>query len=525
MLSSILTLFSFSSKGLVGLFGGFCIGAQVSVSIVLSGLSVSKIHGSLLATRTTEIVLLPTKCVPSNGTASFPYVAAMGYATVVFASLFCILRAKGFITQPPSPPPDPSSSCSTNKDPRRNGWLWLLLLLFSLLAMLLVWTYAYFYLTSPEPPTPLLAFILGRVLSVAEACFHKGRIAIVAVVSNSTAYIATIRTYLALYSRQYSVLLLFAAASHSCFFFIYWGSSTLRSRIALCIYGCFNYHGAVFLGSICLLLFVSRLNWILWGIYTSGLYVESVFFHLLNNRGAFSCFSPTVNAWSSLTMEKRTMIVGPTILHFFFVILWTTYLALSECSPIRALKKLANTVYRRPGFATSFMWDCIEVTLVLASSTLPLVLMATAAEYSNNPNYSRLMGEYPFLSRDWWNSMQAAYRIYARRYRSWIDFDIIFWGDVGRSLLGTPGSCLEAWYALGNIPKMLRPSYIMVTISSQFGSADGDDSFPSSFTSRHDGEWTARISSQASTRSKHQDNGKLTSKNDGGTRAKLPVRP
>ncbi|KAJ7911992.1 hypothetical protein B0H13DRAFT_2478898 [Mycena leptocephala] len=93
--TSALSLFSFSSKGLVGLFGGFFIGAQVTLNmIVLSGLSVPKT--SLYATRTTEIVLMPTKCVPSNGTIHLPYVAAMGYAIVIFASLFSILRAKGF---------------------------------------------------------------------------------------------------------------------------------------------------------------------------------------------------------------------------------------------------------------------------------------------------------------------------------------------------------------------------------------------------------------------------------------------
>ncbi|KAJ7928156.1 hypothetical protein B0H13DRAFT_1969655 [Mycena leptocephala] len=93
--TSALSLFSFSSKGLVGLFGGFFIGAQVTLNMISLCDSNHRNHP------------MPTKCVPSNGTINFPYVAAMGYAIVIFASLFSILRAKGFQALPDGGPPSP----------------------------------------------------------------------------------------------------------------------------------------------------------------------------------------------------------------------------------------------------------------------------------------------------------------------------------------------------------------------------------------------------------------------------------
>lgn len=259
--SSVLSLFSFSSKGLAGLFGGFCIGAQLTVSIVLSGLSVPKITDSLnLATRTTEIVLLPTKCALSNGTISFPYVAAMGYATIIFASFFYILRAKGFgcslstfppiqnpphghppnpdeptplslitpprtfslsqshnvvNTQPSSPPPEPSSLCTTGKAPRRNRWIWLLLLLLSIVVMLLVGTYVYFYFTCPDSPATLDAFTSFWVQAVlaTEIFLRKGYIAAAGCISTVNSYISTIGTFVSSYGWQHSKLLLISLTS------------------------------------------------------------------------------------------------------------------------------------------------------------------------------------------------------------------------------------------------------------------------------------------------------------------------
>ncbi|KAJ7446759.1 hypothetical protein FB451DRAFT_786989 [Mycena latifolia] len=93
------SLVSFSSKGLVGLVGGFCIGAQVTASLVLASLYFPQQTVSLTATRTTKIVLAPTASVLSNSSITFPGVAAAGYILFIFLSVFAIFRAKGFNPQ------------------------------------------------------------------------------------------------------------------------------------------------------------------------------------------------------------------------------------------------------------------------------------------------------------------------------------------------------------------------------------------------------------------------------------------
>ncbi|KAJ7773099.1 hypothetical protein B0H16DRAFT_1714010 [Mycena metata] len=205
MLSSVVSLSS-SSKGFVGLF---YIGAQFTLSTVLAG-----VKNTLSATRTTEIILLPTKCDLSNGTLSNPYVAAMGYATVISATLFFILRAKGFNpppptppgpeypvpssskispdsvpsqnnrngmgSEPPSPPPDPGSA-SADDTPRRNPW-WLLLLL-----ALAVGSYIYFTWSSDVDN------LSGEIVSYLEQCvlgIWNGWIRVVSAISSAIIHIA-----------------------------------------------------------------------------------------------------------------------------------------------------------------------------------------------------------------------------------------------------------------------------------------------------------------------------------------------
>ncbi|KAJ7173138.1 hypothetical protein C8R43DRAFT_944161 [Mycena crocata] len=151
MPSSILNLVSFS-KGLVGLFGGVCIGTQVVFSIVASGLSNPKTSVTVfIATRTTAILPSPTKCVPLSGFYPFPfaYVAALGFAPFVFAALFCIIHAKApsspISSQPdPSPPSDMGASCSAERDPQPSRWWWIIGLILVLLGVALVGFYIYF---------------------------------------------------------------------------------------------------------------------------------------------------------------------------------------------------------------------------------------------------------------------------------------------------------------------------------------------------------------------------------------------
>ncbi|KAJ6572078.1 hypothetical protein B0H19DRAFT_1372972, partial [Mycena capillaripes] len=279
--SSVFTLVSFSSKGLVGLFGGFCIGAQLALNIVLSGLSEVPKNSLSFATRTTEIVLLPTKCVLSNGTISFPYVAAMGYATVVFAGLFFILRAKGFSHgqvlpdgrspspdypvsdgsplfrravsparnhvgmggQPPSPPSDPGPRCSSYKAPRRNRWMWLLLIY---AALALVGLRGYIYFTYPDSRTAaslhMVAFLGTQTVLAVERFIQDG------ILENGW---------------QLSKIIFLALASHSVCILIFAALRRLRVYVVLFLrVFCLNI--GVCLLSLAVIASFPQLNWIIW---------------------------------------------------------------------------------------------------------------------------------------------------------------------------------------------------------------------------------------------------------------------
>ncbi|KAJ7750213.1 hypothetical protein B0H16DRAFT_1724614 [Mycena metata] len=224
MLSSVVSLPA-SSKGFVGLF---CVGAQVLLSTVLAGVSTTKNNG-LAATRTTKTVLSPTRCVPSNGTLSYPYVAAMGCATVIFATLFFMLRAKGFSYsspcspgpqpppptppspeypvpcvstvspasvpptpncsgtggEPPAPPPDPGSDNAVSP-PRRRPW-WLLLLLI----VLAVGSYVYFTHNPDLSSVVIVAQSLGgQIVSTMEQCVLDGWTAAASAITLARIYIS-----------------------------------------------------------------------------------------------------------------------------------------------------------------------------------------------------------------------------------------------------------------------------------------------------------------------------------------------
>jgi hypothetical protein len=298
--TSALSLFS-SSKGLVGLFGGFFIGAQVTLNIVLSGQSVPKT--SLYATRTTEIVLMPTKCVPSNGTIHLPYVAAMGYAIVIFASLFSILRAKGFGhsqalpdgrppspddpipydslvsnraippacnpigmgTQPPSPPPDPGSSSSSAKAPRWNRWIWVLLILV-LLALVVVLGGYFIHFAYPDSPAAasvsrVVAFA-RQILSAIERFFRDRWIA-------AGSWISGVKIYISQNGRQISKILLVALASHFVCLLVF-GVLRLFCACAMSLPTCCHVIIWSFLISMAVIAFVPQLNWIMWMFYYFG---------------------------------------------------------------------------------------------------------------------------------------------------------------------------------------------------------------------------------------------------------------
>ncbi|KAJ7698658.1 hypothetical protein B0H17DRAFT_1196757 [Mycena rosella] len=203
--SSVHSLISSSSV----IFG---LGAHIAFSILLSGLSIPK--NSFVATGTTNIFLSPTKCVPSPGTIAFPYLAAMAYTTIIFATLFCILRAKGFSSvdkQPPSPPAE--SSCSTEKTPHRRLWGWLFWFIYIIL-VLVAGVGAYIYFTTydsrdvlPEILTPWASFF-RKGFPLVERFYRAGCIA-------AASRISAAKIYIYLHGWQYFKILLIALSTHS----------------------------------------------------------------------------------------------------------------------------------------------------------------------------------------------------------------------------------------------------------------------------------------------------------------------
>ncbi|KAJ7119650.1 hypothetical protein C8R44DRAFT_788616, partial [Mycena epipterygia] len=157
------------------LAGSLYVSGQVTLSIVLSGLSAPK--DSPRIPRTTNVVLLPTKCdLPPSTSIDPSYVVATVYTAITFASIFSVLYAKGFSSssnssqhppnpeapvpearssttaidgapsnltagnQPPEPPPEPDSSSSVDKAPRGTPWAWILFLA-ALFAAGLAWAF------------------------------------------------------------------------------------------------------------------------------------------------------------------------------------------------------------------------------------------------------------------------------------------------------------------------------------------------------------------------------------------------
>ncbi|KAJ7283149.1 hypothetical protein C8J57DRAFT_1709613 [Mycena rebaudengoi] len=110
------SLLSISSKSLVSFFGGVVVAAQItSVDLFKVGSSVAFKDSFQESTRTTAVILDPTRCALSNGTVSSPSLLFFGYFIIVFASLVCTFGAKGFFKSPTSPPVHPVP------DAHRNG--------------------------------------------------------------------------------------------------------------------------------------------------------------------------------------------------------------------------------------------------------------------------------------------------------------------------------------------------------------------------------------------------------------------
>jgi hypothetical protein len=142
-------LFSASSPSLpslVSLIPSLIIATEVAVSLVLSAPKDILLH----ATRTTKIVLLPSKCAPSSSVAFPPWIVAVGYITLVIASLVFILHRaasirNGVNSRPPTPLPKERPKLERGQWPREEmPWIfWLLAIFISFIISTMVGFYIF----------------------------------------------------------------------------------------------------------------------------------------------------------------------------------------------------------------------------------------------------------------------------------------------------------------------------------------------------------------------------------------------
>ncbi|KAJ7499719.1 hypothetical protein FB451DRAFT_1358806 [Mycena latifolia] len=320
--SSVFSLFSLSSKVLVGLCGGLFIGSKVAVTQFI--LSIPK--DSFPATRTTEIVLLPTKCVLSSPKISFSCISILAYATFIFASVICILRAKGFTrasndvaSQPPSPPPEPGSSCGADK---KRGWAWLFWLLAILLGLVFLGL-AGFYMFFGDQKTgaslPAFAAHSIRGLSFIERSLFDG-------LGAAASFQSTVKLHISMHSWQYSKIILLALASHSMCALVAVTLDRLR-RCAVAFAGRYW----MTMGQLTLVPIVisgtSWLNWLFW-IHWYWLSKGNLLPTVLAVHQGVLCLRSRLSFLETYESVGISMVVGPAIIHAATMGLWTVLLAL-----------------------------------------------------------------------------------------------------------------------------------------------------------------------------------------------------
>ncbi|KAF7331073.1 hypothetical protein MVEN_02447600 [Mycena venus] len=223
--SSVLSFVSLSSKGFVRILGGFCIGTQITVTLVLSSSKTE--YTTVRATKTHAAELVPTR-------SSFCILLAKGFTSSRppnpddhgpdFSSSFD--RGATFVPKntPPSPPSDPGSSRSANQG-RRNPCRWFLWLFLILLALVSVGVYvaAIYYARSQPLPPSLLAF---------KSFVDEGLRWVQGIPdfwASAATSISALTSHLVLRAQQYSKILFIALTSHcACMLLALYG---LRKRI------------------------------------------------------------------------------------------------------------------------------------------------------------------------------------------------------------------------------------------------------------------------------------------------------
>ncbi|KAJ7777957.1 hypothetical protein DFH07DRAFT_796812 [Mycena maculata] len=483
---SVSGLFSLSSERLVGPFGRLVVGARFAVSLVLSSLSVEGPKSALRPSQTIEF-RPPTKCFLASGPVPFPYVAAMGYATVVLVSHFCILHAKGFSSascssypysmypyhptspeilppipdnpipadshtrvltpiqnhdevdaQTSSPSPELGSSFPADDVPPHNGWLWILLLVLYPLALAAI----YVYLTTGDstPPEVPSTFTLASIEGLSRI-----EMGLICSVTTALSYVSTIKIFINLHGWQYCKTFLLALASYSGLIVIAHGLSRLRTSIAatlsildplrvlvhlFCAFG-----PLVVIGS------TTYLSWIFWLPFR----LERV--SVLPNFGRWLSWVENGTLFSS---AEKLMIIGPTIIQAVFMGIPTTCAVLCQTGiyTTRALRlhrrrMVIGLIRPIAGiYAFNIVADAATVLIILRSSLYDAL----------PPNLKYLLWKYPFLCRRWRTVVRRAFWFIAWDYRVWKEQTI---RSLENLLTTTFDFCLETWGALCFVQKLL----------------------------------------------------------------------
>ncbi|KAJ7740595.1 hypothetical protein B0H16DRAFT_1757844 [Mycena metata] len=373
MPTSTLSMFSSSSKSLDGFFGLICVGIQMVLTVVLSDSFKTEFTTTARATATVKVVLQPTKCVLFNGTDSLPYVAAMGYATIVFLSLVYILRAKGFGTgdQPPSPPSDADTESNAKKRPNR--WLWLLLIL--LVSMVLLSLGAGIFVAYLVPSLrvlhPLQAFGVETVRIVERKFLEEWTWA----ASNLSAF----ATHIFLHGRQHTKIVFLALASH--FASIIPGSHVLRR-----IYRRVSFLGLKLRETVILVVIVPwsiiaaipQLRWIFWMMWdTSVPPMNDINQEILRIPRHFSLLA-------TKQPVHTVIILGPATVHV----------------AIMCLISLLLGVYRIPGATIRFLSRRLEQDYCLVFAAVYIV-------------------GFPLVFIADWNQILPVFWLWLQRHQAW----------------------------------------------------------------------------------------------------------
>ncbi|KAJ7753715.1 hypothetical protein B0H16DRAFT_1886790 [Mycena metata] len=450
------------------------------LSTVLAGFSDSVKNG-LSATRTTEIILFPTKSVLSNSNISNPYVAAMGYATVILIALFLILRAKGFSStlpcspgppppptppspeypvpsasklspggaspthshsgmgsEPPSPPPDPGSD-SADDTPRRSPW-WLLLLLVVLAAG------SYLYFTRNLDSSVVLAKTLGsQIASTMEQCL----LGISYVRTAAVSAISTASIYISRHGWHIAKILLLGLATHGVCFVVFVTIQRSRPFVRLLftvlrapIWSCSV--SMVAIGSL------PHLSWIMWmASYSSSLVSGPNLTARQIHWSVLVVLSQLSSRAASHFVELST-ILGIIILH----------------SPAICLQVVLLLFCGLHSVVVALMLDRVPPLIYLAFFVFVMAgITTTSSIWAVGCHYIRL---HPSLKPLVWESFYCGYSrdqmhglfgLFVERYRDWKDAQIeecleFSSGFINR-LLTTFKSLLEIWNDLPLSQKLL----------------------------------------------------------------------